>query len=239
MTMTCKICNHPKRLQIDREVVKGKSIASIAKNFDVNYNGLYNHQNHISRQLTQVYEKRELQENMDLLGKIDKILTRAEDIFQRNYDANKDGLALKALAEQRSTIDLLARISYNLHQAKLAELELQRHQSGDIQAERRNLITTENLKVLNPTEQTMLKQLLLKMGSKDKDMEILPHTPMIFPKPGKDTVVDPVVDESEEKVGESDSDTESDNPLRVKPINSTPIPSTKWKDHSLNRMRKR
>jgi len=83
--MTCKICSNPKRLQIDREIVSGGNLSSIAKKYSIPYNSLYNHaQSHISRQLVQAYRKKELEHNMDLLQRIDQIVARAEDIFHRN-----------------------------------------------------------------------------------------------------------------------------------------------------------
>lgn len=127
MPRSCQVCNHPKRLQIDREIIDGKSKSGIASGYGVPAHSLsYHAEHHLSRQLTQAYEKKGLAESMDLLSRIDKILSRAEKIFTRNYEKNNmggDTLALKALGEQRSTIELLAKISAYLHQARLAELE--------------------------------------------------------------------------------------------------------------------
>jgi hypothetical protein len=234
--MTCKICNHPNRLEIDREVVKGLSLAAIARKFDVNYNGLSNHaNNHIARQLAQVWEKRALEEKTNMLERIEQIVDRAEDIFNRNYKAKKDSLALKALDSQRNTFDLLLKISTALHQAKLVELEIKRQESGIAEAESKNAITAENLKVLNPTEQNLLKQLLLKVVRRDADMKIVPRTPTEFPRPRRRTEVDPIVGDEEEKVVETDEDTDTDDPLQVRPVPSTQIPSTKRNDYPLNR----
>jgi|GEM_PF-1519046 len=130
MPMACKICNHPKRLEIDRELVQGKSYLSIAKKYGVNDVSLRNHKaKHLPRQLVKAYEQKELSESMNLLDRIDQLLSRAEKIFRRNYAKNTstgDTLALKSIAEQRQTFELLAKISYALHQAKLTELETQR-----------------------------------------------------------------------------------------------------------------
>src|SRR5512133_2037616 len=132
MKRECSICTDPQRLEIDRAIVNGGSLASIAKKFEVSYSTLNRHAaEHISRQLAKAWEKRELADSHDLLNKIDNMISKAEDIFNRNYRAKRDVTALKALDSQRNTIDLLARISYNLHQARLAELELSRQKSGD------------------------------------------------------------------------------------------------------------
>ena len=119
MTQVCTICNHPERLQIDRMIVKGKSHQKIAREFGVDSQAVRRHgENHLSHQLVKAYEQKDMAENMDLLNRIDKILYKAENIFDRNYEQRKDGLALKALSEQRQTIELLAKISYALHQVQ-------------------------------------------------------------------------------------------------------------------------
>jgi transposase-like protein len=155
MSNDCKVCNSPDRLAIDRAVVEGKNLAKIAQEYDVPYHSLYAHsQNHISRQLATVMEKKLVIESNELMETITRIITRAEHIFKRNYIAKKDLLALKALDSQRNTIQLLSNISAQLHAAKIAELQLKKDQSGiDIeeakakQAERLAFLTFEELHV--------------------------------------------------------------------------------------------
>ena len=124
MGMACKICNHPKRLEIDRALVEGGNISKIAKEYGVPYNALYRHsQEHLSRQLVKAYEMRSSSENMDLMNRIDKMIDNAQTIFQRNFDKKKDYLALQALNSQKGIIELLAKISAHLHQSRAMELE--------------------------------------------------------------------------------------------------------------------
>lgn len=172
MSMQCKICSHNKRLEIDREIVRSGNIAKIAKDFRVPYSSLYAHaQNHVARQLATAWEKKELDESFDLLTRIDSIIKRTEQIFKRNYDAQKDSLALKALDSQRNTIELLAKISYSLHQAKLAEVELMREQTGESQ----RMINEANqgrLKVLTIAELEMLERLTNKIVNQTTEIII-------------------------------------------------------------------
>ena len=70
-------CSHPRRLEIDRELVQGKSPSKIARNYGVNSQAVWRHaHNHLSRQLVQAYDKKELAESMDLLSRIEDILSR-------------------------------------------------------------------------------------------------------------------------------------------------------------------
>jgi hypothetical protein len=111
-------------LQIDRVCVEGQSYNRVSRRFGVSAYSIAHHTRfHLSRQLVQAYQQKSQIENMNLLGRIDKILLHAENIFERNYNRRRDLVALKALAEQRCTIDMLARISMYLHEARAAELQ--------------------------------------------------------------------------------------------------------------------
>jgi transcriptional regulator with XRE-family HTH domain len=135
MSPACTICNHPRRLEIDRELAQGKSHQGLARRYGVDAQAVTRHaQNHLARQLVQAYERKELAESMNLLGRIEGILTKATNIFDRNYAKGKDGLALKALGEQRCTIELLAKIAAYLHESRAMELQASR---GDYESRRR------------------------------------------------------------------------------------------------------
>ena len=126
MSMVCKICSDPNRLEIDRAIVQNGNLSKIAKKYNVPYGSLYSHaQEHLSRQLVQALERKGIAESMNLMNRIDHILISAEKIFERNYAVGKDRTALKALGEQRSTIELLAKISAYLHEARAMELQRQ------------------------------------------------------------------------------------------------------------------
>lgn len=177
MTMTCTICNHPNRLSVDKDIVAGLSLTNIAKKYDVPYGSLYGHsQNHISRQLAKAWADKDMTESLDLLGRIDQIISRAEKIFRRNYDTGKDLIALKALTETRSTIELLAKISYSLHQAKVAELEASHNLSGQSEAEANNVLQ-ERLAILTDAELETFMAIQMKLEKGNKNIIILKDPP--------------------------------------------------------------
>lgn len=173
MAMSCTICSNLNRLSIDRDIVQGGNLTSIAKKYDVSYGSLYGHsQNHISRQLAKAWADKDMTESLDMLGRIDQIISRAEKIFRRNYEQGKDLIALKAIGEQRQTLELLAKISYSLHQAKLTELELMRTTSGQDETEADNLLT-ERLAILTNAELETLMAIQKKLETGNKNIIIL------------------------------------------------------------------
>ena len=125
MGQVCLICTHPNRDAMERAIVKGTSLRQLAKDYGVGYDSLYNHsKEHIPKSLVEAFSRVELSTKYDLLMEIEDILHKAKDIFDRNYEAKKDAIALKSLGETRNTIDLLARIIHQYHQTKLLELEI-------------------------------------------------------------------------------------------------------------------
>ena len=172
MAMACTICNHDKRIEIDRMIVQGISLAKIAKKYDVPYQSLYNHsQNHLTRQLVTAMAKKELTESMDLLARIEDILSKAKNIFDRNYEKGKDSLALKALSEQRSTIELLAKIAAFLHESRAMELQANNRDEEKEQEYKKQLVC------LSSDELVIFRSILAKMKSGDPDRRIrIPYT---------------------------------------------------------------
>jgi hypothetical protein len=161
MSSVCSICSHVNRLGIDREIVQGVAIAQLAKKYSLPYWSLYTHaRSHVSRQIQQAYEKKNIDAGIDLLTKIDTIIARAEAIFQRNFDRGRDGTALKAIDSQRSTIELLAKISYNLHQAQEAEhqRELEGTANDPAMQKKLKVLTTAELIMLNRLQQKVIDQ---------------------------------------------------------------------------------
>lgn len=176
MSNACRCCNLPKRLELDRQIVEGKNLAKIARQFDVSYQSIYQHsQKHITRQLAKVVEQKGFMEGDELLETIQSIITRADDIFTRNYEKEKDITALKALAEIRSTIQLLSNIASQLHASKIAELQLAKDSGEDKQAQEEqkyfeslSIYSTEELKVYQRLLNKRLHQNGDKIISNDK-----------------------------------------------------------------------
>ena len=169
MSRSCEVCNHNKRLEIDREIVAGKSILGIARNFGVSANSVtYHKENHLSRQLTQAWGKRNGIEAMGLLADIESIVGKARLIFDRNFEAGKDLTALKALDSERATFGLLVEIARLYHETRLAELHQVREEE-DLEAQAR---TQEGLKRLTFEELEIFYYLRQKMTGEMEGVEV-------------------------------------------------------------------
>jgi len=173
MTQVCSICIHRHRFEIEKEIVSGCNLRQLAKEYDVDYQSLYNHSiNHVSKSIAMAMEKKELTHSMDLLARIESILQRADDIFTRNYKAQKDDLALKALSEQRNTISLLNNIAAQLTHTKQLEYEMSKDKYKDSEQEVERLYG-EGLACLTARELKVFQQIINKIRNKS-DLIILP-----------------------------------------------------------------
>lgn len=180
MAMTCTICNHNNRLEIDREIVQGKSLQMIAKEFGVDWQAVRRHkEGHLSRQLVGAYERKSEQWAMDLLDHLRDIVDKAELIFKRNFakdTTTSDIVALNALREQRGTFELLAKIvAYS--QTKALEQQVEERKAKAI-----------DLSDFSKEELLVMYKLGLKQGN-DDEMDILPEIDIIPDKP----IIQPIV----------------------------------------------
>ncbi len=183
MAMACRICNHPKRLQIDRQLVEGKSFQMISNAYAVDWQAVRRHkENHLSRQLVQAFSRKELGESLDLMNRIDQMLCRAEEIFQRNYDQKRDGLALKALSEQRGILELLCKISAYLHESRAMELQnAKTDYETQREAEEKEFINLV-LDTLNPAEAELWEKLHQKIRG-EFEGDVIAHKETKWPEP--------------------------------------------------------
>jgi len=238
--MVCSICNHPDRLKIDREIVQGKSHTNISREYGVNSQAVRHHaENHLSHQLAAAWEKKEMAESFDMLGRIETILSRTEKIFKRNYDKEKDALALKALSESRATLDLLAKISYALHQARLAELELSHNDYDSKKREEAEQFAMKVCDRLTDNEIDLLTRLIEKANGIHNETiapgKIYPRVPQpditkanrsFFNGPYQDIGLDEIVDYNEDYKAEPGFKRTIDPPYRgVKTLDPEVIPS--------------
>lgn len=238
MGQRCAVCGHKKRLEIDKEIISGGNLTELAKRYGINYNTMYFHaKNHISRQLLTYENQQKLIQNTDLLQKIDNIITKTEDIFRRNYEKKKDIVALKALSTQKGVLELLAKISFEIHASRQLDIQTTNEEAE----EQKQTEFAESIKVLTMSELLMLEHLQKKIETQDKNFIIIPDKEDIQLKLKRKlknkvdmSVLDENLKESNTNVlnnaSKLNEQTDEMNNMRVKKIKSTEIPHGDWRD---------
>jgi hypothetical protein len=175
MSRICLVCGSDHRLEIDRQIIQGKSRASISRKYGISEASLSAHkQNHLSRQLAQAVRQRDALEGLNLLSEIEELLTRTKSILTKAEKKKKYTLALSAIRELRGTYELLSKIAFALHSARLAELEVEREKSGEAERER-ELASAGRLAILSNAELDLFEQLLEKIENQSEHTIIVPH----------------------------------------------------------------
>jgi len=170
--MKCKICSHPNKLQLEKQYIQGIAVAKIARENGLSENSTRNHmQNHISRQMMTSSKTQQVVASMELLTDIEELVNRTKTILAHAEDKKQYGLALGAIREVRGSYELLAKISWALHQARLSELEIERAKQREPDPEQAKVLN-EMLDVLSPDEYDLYSQLNAKMLNKDPDIVI-------------------------------------------------------------------
>jgi len=121
MPMTCKVCGHKKRLEIDRLLLEGQSLRDIARRTGTTAFSLQRHKaEHLARSLVKAHEAREVARADSLLddvrkaeGRAERLLEVAEDILGEAREAKDRKTAIGAIraaagvmAERRNFMEL-------------------------------------------------------------------------------------------------------------------------------------
>jgi len=164
MAQICQVCNHPKRLEIDRQLVQGISHTRISREYDVSINSVMRHaENHLSRQLVKSMEMKQAMQNAGLVNEIESLLNKSKSILNKAEADGKLNLALNAIRETRGTLELMAKICATIYQIQAQELQAQQGIDDDTTR------AQEGLEKLTDLELDMLIALTEKMRGERKD----------------------------------------------------------------------
>jgi hypothetical protein len=119
MVMTCSICNHDKRNDIDAAIINGVAQRAIADSFRVSPSAVGRHKAHI---------KELIESNEDLQA--DKLAQEIKELQKITIDILEDAMAIKdkrsslqAIREARSNIELIAKLSGAIDERIKVEME--------------------------------------------------------------------------------------------------------------------
>ena len=168
MPTICKVCNHPNRLEIDRELIQGRPYSMLANKYDINWQTLRRHHHmHLTRQMTKAYEIKQDSQNDVLMQSIEELTARTKAILEKAEKTNKMNTALNAIRELRGIYEFMAKVAFSLHTAKMQEIQAAGlNDQGKAQGE------TIAYKVLNDAELRMLSLLLHKIEANDQTIDV-------------------------------------------------------------------
>jgi len=129
MPMTCRVCGHKKRLEIDRALLEGQSLRDIARRTGTTASSLQRHKaEHLARDLVKAHEAREVARADSLLDDVRTAVGRAE----RLYGVAEDILEEAREAKDRKTALDAIRVAVNIMAEARQYLELRGELTGEL-----------------------------------------------------------------------------------------------------------
>ena len=113
MPRLCKVCQHPDREMIDRELIGGSRLSELSAIFRVSEDSLARHRdNHLPEALLQASEAESAASADNLLSQLKNLQDSTLRILRANESIHEDhGVALRAIGEARRNLELLARLT--------------------------------------------------------------------------------------------------------------------------------
>lgn len=127
MSRVCKICSHPKRLDIDRALMQGQTLTSISKKYGMAEASVMNHRDkHLSRQLVTAAKKRDLMSSNGLLDILESLLQTTDLVISEAWRQQKLGVALSGIGKAAGIVKIVGDMVYQLK--SLEQVEKQKNE---------------------------------------------------------------------------------------------------------------
>ena len=123
MPRSCTVCEHPKRVEVDRALVGGASNRSVASLRDVSEAAVRRHKgNHLPAKLVMAEKAVEMAEANSLLDQLGDLQRRVLAILDKAEEAGELRTALSAIREARGNLELLAKLLGELDERPMVNL---------------------------------------------------------------------------------------------------------------------
>ena len=111
MPRTCVACSHPDQAAIDQAIVSGEPFRRIGTRFEISEASVRRHKrDHLPVAVSKAHEVEEEVRCDDLLDQVRSLHRKTLAILTKAEDADDGRVALGAIREARSTLELLAKM---------------------------------------------------------------------------------------------------------------------------------
>ncbi len=122
MPRHCTICEHPKKEEIDRQIVNGNTFRNIAKLFSLSAAAVYRHKEHVSRVLVNAKKAKEIAHADGLLEQVEDLQLRAMNILTKAEAKEDFRAATSAIREARGCLELFAKLVGELKEGQTVNI---------------------------------------------------------------------------------------------------------------------
>lgn len=123
--MVCSICKHPKRKQIEKLLIEGVSLRTIADQLGPSKTALIRHQKHVGEVIQAAKATNDVKRAVSLVDQLAELHVIANGILDDAVKAGNGELALKALDRRHKQIELSGRLAgeFKADQPALSDAE--------------------------------------------------------------------------------------------------------------------
>jgi len=129
----CQICTSNKRINIDREIIKGTTYAAISRTYQVSRYTVSNHAtNHLSHQLMRAHNTQDALNAESLISDFNFLISKTKEILAQAEEKQWLNTGLAAIRELRSCWESWVKIGSNLmtykESQRLREIEQEKEE---------------------------------------------------------------------------------------------------------------
>src|SRR5215471_2237720 len=116
MARRCTICSSSHRRSIDKDILVGSPLRTIADRWSVSKTALIRHRDHLSRTLLKAQEAAQVEHADSLLEQLNHLTADARRIQEKAERARDYRAALAGIRELARIVDLVARLTGQIQQ---------------------------------------------------------------------------------------------------------------------------
>jgi len=110
--MTCRICRHPERFEIEKRIIRGESFRDIAYKKGISRTSVYRHaKKHLSEILLKAYEVRDSSQGSQLLREVRQLGQIAKELLMEARSQGDIKTSLDGVSKLKGVLELLAKMS--------------------------------------------------------------------------------------------------------------------------------
>lgn len=110
MSMTCTVCQHPRRKEIEREFIRGRATRAIALRYEVSRGSVQQHVTHVARDLLRARTQAGKAAAEDLLQVAGEALVAARGLFDLAVKTGNGKSWASAVTAMQRHVELMAKI---------------------------------------------------------------------------------------------------------------------------------
>jgi hypothetical protein len=110
----CTVCNHPSRPEIDRALIDGVPLRTLAAAHSLSASALWRHTRHLRHQLVLQQRQTDQDQAAAFLEKLELLEARLDRLFRKAEDSHSLHVSLGCLQESLRVLSLRQKVRYSL-----------------------------------------------------------------------------------------------------------------------------